>query len=162
MNLEQLKAGVNNRRPVKFHGETLTLRVLNEDELAQCRIDSLAYVRKVDLDDDGMTVDLVLRQLYVALSDDAGKRLAPTLDKFKAGLTRSEREYLVNEYLAVERECSPDLSKMGEEEFEELVEEVKKNQDLLWNPSSSGLLRRLATFLDSRPPSLPTDSGSTC
>jgi hypothetical protein len=152
MDLERLKAGVANSRPVTLHGEILTLRVLTEAELLKCRADALAFIRKQELDEESLLVDNVLRQLYLALSDGEGNRLAPTVVAFKERLTRGEREYLVAEYLELERECAPDLDAMGEEEFEGLVEEVKKNPDMLLSPSSTDLLRRLLRYLACRQP----------
>lgn len=152
MDLERLKAGVSNSRPVTLHRGKLTMRVLSEAELLRCRADALAFVRKYELDEEALMVDNVLRQLYVSLTDEEGKPLGRTVDDFKAGLTRAEREVLVAEYLELERECAPDLDAMTEEEFERLAEEVKKNPAMLLSPSSTDLLRRLGRYLASRPP----------
>lgn len=151
MNLEQLKAGVSNTKAVSFNGVDLRLRLLSEAELLQCRADALAFQQKNGLDDEGMVVDLVLRQLYLALDDGEGKRLAASVIEFKQQMTRPEREYFVTAYLELEKECSPSLQAMSMEEFETLREELKKNPDLILSTSNTGALKRLVRYLENQP-----------
>lgn len=160
--LEKLKLGVDNTKMIPLMEEQIRLRVLTDDELLKCRADALAYAETLGLDAEGMTVDMAIRQLYKAATDVEGKPLAGTYEKFRGLLTRRWREYLIGEYLELERECSPSLDRLTEEEFEQLLEEVKKSPDLLRNSSNTNLLRRLARYLENRPArSLPA-SGSTC
>lgn len=150
MDLERLKAGTANTRTVELHGASVVVRVLTEWEILEARAAALAFAEKIGLDHEGMTVDLCLRQLYAALTDAEGKKLAVTFERFRSLMTRREREYLIGHYLELEKECAPDLEAMTAEEFEAISEEVKKSPDMLLSVSSAGLLRRLAGYLESR------------
>jgi hypothetical protein len=153
MNLEQLKAGVNNSKDVSLCGGLFRLRVLSEAELLQCRADALKDAVRTGQDDEGTMVTQVLRQLYLALDDGEGKRPAASFGQFTRLITRAEREYLVDEYLSLERECSPALETMTEDEFNGILDGVKKSPDLFLNVSNTDLLRRLARYLENLPPS---------
>lgn len=148
--LERLKAGVNNTRSVLFLGETLTLRVLSEAELQQCRSGAEQVRGSLGLDDETVMLETVLRQLYKAVTDSEGKALSETFDSFKAAISRSEREYLVDQYLELEQECSPCPEMLTVPEYEQLKEEVKKSPDMLLSPSSIALLKKLTAYLASQ------------
>lgn len=150
MNLEQLKAGVRNTRELPLHGGNVRMRVLSEDELLQCRTDALAHAQRTGLDDEGMMLDQVIRQLYLALDDGDGNKLAGTVGDFKKHLSRPDRVYLTGEYLALEKECSPSLSSMTKVEFDETLEAIKKNPDLILKPSNFDMLKRLVRYLESQ------------
>lgn len=151
MTLEQLKAGISNSKEVTLCGGIFRMRVLSEGELLQCRADALKFAEKVGLDDEGVMIEQVLRQLYLALIDEDGKRASASVEKFKQSITRAERGYLVDEYLSLEQECSPALATMTEDEFNDILDGVKKSPDSFLNASNTGLLRRLARFLENRP-----------
>ncbi len=148
--LERLKAGTSNTTTVQFLGEDVTIRILSEAELQQCRAVGMKVIEAAELDDEALMVEIALQQLYLAVSDADGNRLAKTYAAFKALLSRSEREYLVGEYLELERACSPSLTTMTDEEFQALEMEVKKTPDLLLNASGIDLLKKLCRYLAGR------------
>lgn len=150
MLLEKLKAGVNNRRTVPFHGAALTMRVLSESELQLCRSDAMEHAARLKLDDEGLYNEISLRQLFSCLTDPEGRRLAESMDSFRQHMSRTDREYLIDEYLALEKECSPSLEKMTEDEFAAILEDAKKNPDSLLSGSGIATLRRLVRYLESR------------
>lgn len=151
MLLEKLKAGVKNVRDVAFYGHVVRLRILSEDELQRCRTEAQTHAAKLKLDEEGTYAEIALRQLYLSLADPDGGRVAESADAFRRLVTRADREYLIAEYLALERECSPALAALTEEEFARIREDVKKNPDSILSGSNTALLRRLTAFLESRP-----------
>lgn len=148
--LEKLKAGIKNNKEVPFHGGVLKIRVLSEDDLQQCRVEANRYAIKNELEDESLINEIAIRQLYIAVSDADGNKLADSIDAFRKAITRKEREYLVDEYLSLENECSPSLSAMTEDEFNRIAEEAKKDPFFLLSRSNTGLLRRLIRYLESR------------
>jgi len=150
MILEKLKAGTSNTRMVDFCGVTLKLRLLSEAEIQQCRVESQSYAKKKELDEENEAIENALRQLFVALSDQEGNRCAENIDSFRKLLTRVDREYLVEEYLLLEKDSWPSLPGMERPEFEEILEAVKKSPDSVLNSSNTSTLRRLIGYLESR------------
>jgi hypothetical protein len=148
--LEKLKAGIKNSKEAPFHGSALKIRVLSEDELQQCRIDANRYAVKHELDEESLYNEIAVRQLYMAVSDADGNKLAADIDSFRKLITRKEREYLIDEYLHLENECSPSLSVITEDEFNRIAEEAKKDPFFLLSRSNTDLLRRLLRYLENR------------
>ena len=159
--LEKLKAGVNNIRIIPFMGAKLRVRVLSEAEIQQCRADALEFANTAGLDEEGLYTEIALRQLYVSLSDEAGKPVADTIESFRKSLNRSEREHFTDKYLELEKEGSPGLEDMEQEEFDRILEAEKKSPGSLLSSSNTGLLRRVLRYLESLPASSPAASGST-
>jgi hypothetical protein len=76
-------------------------------------------------------------------------------------LTRDEKKLLADEYMSFERECSPSPDNLSNDEFDRLVEQVKKTPgETTGSITSISTLRRLVTFLASPPANLPADNGS--
>jgi len=148
MMLEKLKAGIKNTRDVNFHGATLKLRLLSESEILQCRLDTVAYAKKMDLDEESQATENARRQLFTVLSDSDGNRVADNIDSFRDLLTRGEREYLVEEYLFLENECLPSVPGMEQAEFDDILELVKKSPESILNALNTATLRRLTTYLE--------------
>lgn len=150
MILERLKAGVNNTRDISFLGTTLRLRLLTEAEILKCRLDTLTYAEKNDLDEESQAIENARRQLFTVLHDKEGNPVAESIDSFRDLLTRSEREYLVEEYLLLENECTPSIPGMEKPEFDDILEQVKKNPESILNPLNTATLRRLIIYLESQ------------
>ena len=150
MMLEKLKAGTKNTRDVNFHGITLKLRLLSEAEILQCRLDTVAYAKNKDLDEESQATENARRQLFTVLSDTEGNRIAENIDSFRDLLTRGEREYLIEEYLLLENDCLPSVPGMERAEFEDILAMVKKSPESLLNASNTATLRRLTTYLENQ------------
>lgn len=148
MLLEKLKAGTKNTRDVNFHGITLKLRLLSEAEILQCRLDTGAYAKNKDLDEESQATENARRQLFTVLSDVEGNRVAENIDSFRDLLTRGEREYLIEEYLLLENDCSPSVPGMERAEFDDILEEVKKSPESILSASNTATLRRLVNYLE--------------
>ncbi|EKD36408.1 MAG: hypothetical protein ACD_75C01523G0010 [uncultured bacterium] len=150
MILERLKAGVKNTRDIAFHGTALKLRLLSEAEILNCRLDTLTYAEKNNLDEESQAIENARRQLFTVLSDAEGNRVAESIDSFRDLLTRSEREYLVEEYLLLENECTPSVPGMEKAEFNDILDLVKKKPESILSTSNTATLRRLIIYLESR------------
>jgi len=151
MILEKLKAGVKNSKPIDFHGTQLKIRLLSEAEMQRCRLDAKAYALHKELDEESEVIEKVLQQLYLALSDMAGNMCADTIDSFRKLITRGEREYLIEEYLQLESECLPSVPGMTAPEFDDILDEVKKNPNSVMNSSNIFTLKRLISYLERQP-----------
>jgi hypothetical protein len=149
--LEKLKAGVNNFRQIEFCGEMLKMRLLSESELQQCRSEAQAYAKVKQLDEESQFTEMALRQLFLAVTDNDGNKIADSLDSFRQLITRVEREFLIDEYLALEQDSLPSLPSMKDLEFEQILEEVKKSPDSVLNSSNTFTLRRLLSYLENQP-----------
>lgn len=150
MILEKLKAGIKNTRPVDFHGTPLTIRLLSEGEMQQSRLEAQAYSKKKDLDEESEIIEKALRQLFIALSDEEGNKIAENIDSFRNLVTRGEREFFIEEYLFLERESLPSVPGMDQSEFQDILDEVKKNPDLVLNGSNIYTLKRLISYLENQ------------
>lgn len=150
MILERLKAGIKNTRDVDFHGTPLKLRLLSEAEILKCRLDTVAYSKKNELDEETQAMENARRQLFTVLSDTEGNRVAESIDSFRDLLTRGEREYLIEEYLFLENECLPSVPGMERAEFDDILELVKKSPESILSVSNTATLRRLTTYLENQ------------
>lgn len=157
--LERLKAGTYNTVDVQFYGETLKIRLLSEAELAQARIEAHAYAKQNNLDEESLYREIALRQLFMALADSNGNKLAPNIDKFRSLLTRVETDYLIERYMELEESVQP-AKLLDDVEFEKLVEEIKKSPTTALSGLNIDTLRRLIIFLVNQQPNSRSDSGS--
>ena len=166
--LEQIKKGTDNTRTSKYPGssETIILHVLSEGarQDAQFAAEHLFKSKGIDISlssVDAYEAEKTLQMLYRAVTDAEGKPLTRTVDEFRRLITIEEKNILVDEYLAFEKECSPNTDVMNDDELELLFEEVKKKPESLGNFSSIAIARQLISYLANRPqPSLP-GNGST-
>jgi hypothetical protein len=168
--LEKLKAGKRNVRELPFPGteQTVILQVLNSQDLQDAIFAAERRFKGAEMETSGTAYDAYQAEratqiLFRALRDpeDPKKPLAATADEMRKLLQNEETELLLKEYLDFERECSPNILKMTDEDFEALWEDIKKNPLLSSSSLSSAALRGLITFLASRPAKSQTDSGST-
>lgn len=167
--LEKLKAGTNNRKTVKWPGtdEDIIVRVLSDAERQAASFDTERLFKQQCIEPSMSTIDVYEAEkttqiLFRALSDTGGKPLADSINEFRDKITIAEKDILVDEYNDLEKECSPDPGKMSDEEFNSLIEELKKNpMQTISSVSNMRTARRLITFLANRLPSLQPDNGST-
>lgn len=166
--LERLKKGTDNKKGIVFPGtsEEVVVSVLSEGARQDAGFAAEQHFKRRDIEISLSTVDAyeaekTLQMLYRALSDQEGNPLARTVDEFRNRITVDEKDRLVEEYLAFEKECSPDPETMNEAELEALIEEIKKKPEMIGSFSNIGTARQLISCLVNRLPSLLPDSGST-
>lgn len=165
--LERLKKGPENKKIIKYPGtsEDIVIRVLSEGARQEAQFAAEHQFKSKDVEISMSTVDAyeaekTLQMLYRALSDQDGKPLARTITEFRQLITIDEKNILVDEYLAFEKECSPNPETLSQSEMEQLVEEIKKKPEILGNFSSIAMLRQLTSYLVNRPQNSLPGSGS--
>lgn len=165
--LEQLKKGTDNKKTISFPGtsEEVVVSVLSEGARQDAQFATEQHFKRKEIEVSMSTVDAyesekTIQMLYRALSDQEGKPLAGTVDEFRNLLTVDEKDRLVDEYLAFENECSPNIETMSESELENLYQEIKKKPETIGNFSSIGTARQLISYLVNRLASSPPGSGS--
>jgi hypothetical protein len=162
--LERLKAGTKNTKTVKFPGteEDVVIRILSEADRVEAHFAAERYFQAAKIEVSGTTVEAyeaekTLQMIYRAINDMEGSRLARTVDDFRKGLSRPEKDFLVDEYLALEAECVPGDG----EDLDSLVETLKKSPEEISSIGSIFTARRLITSLVNQLSSLQRDNGST-
>lgn len=167
--IEKLKAGKRNVKIIKFPGtdQNVMLQVLSNAETQEAVFASERRFKAEDIVVDKTTLDAYQDErttqiLFRALRDpqDAKKAFAASADELRASLTKDEKDILVTELDAFQDECSPNIVKISDEEFDTLWESLKKSPETVSSFLSSAMLKRLLLYLASRPATLPTDSGS--
>lgn len=166
--LAQLKAGRDALATVDINGVTLGLRILVEQDYtdAQLAADALLIKHETELSlatgetfESEKMIQLIARMV---VDPATRKPVFATADVARETLHRHDKDKIAEKYLEHERKFSPSYRTMGDTEFAELLEEVKKNPETTrLNDLSGDLLRRLITSLASQPSKSPKDSGST-
>lgn len=166
--LERLKRGTENKKTIKFPGtETnIQIRVLSEAERQAAHFAAEQHFKRQGIDVSMATVEAyeaekTIQMLYRALSDEEGKALAHTPMRFAELLTIDEKSALVDEYMAHEKDCSPNPETLSEEEIDEIFESLKKNQTIPGNVSNIAIARQVIISLANRLRTLQQASGST-
>lgn len=160
--LDKIRAGIRNQTEIFWPGtqEKVRLRVLSKEEIllaiaaAQSRFDFLKIpiaFHTVEAFEDEKTIQM----LYRALSDaENGKPLSPSVDVFRATVTKDEASELVQAYEAWEAEVSPNSERMDDAQFASFYEALKKKpEEIAGCVSSIALARRLLVSLASPPTS---------
>lgn len=173
--LEKLKAGKKNVKVIDFPGmepaETIGISVLTEAETQAAAMETERLFKKAGLDftagiSDAYQAEQNTQLLFHALvepalsGDGSHRPYFKTVDEFRSLITRTIKDALTDEYNAWEQECGPNPLTLSDQELEAVFEDVKKNPQ-----HGSGLsistLRKLVTYLASRPAASPEASGST-
>jgi len=164
--LEKIKAGTQNYVECAWPKTDVRvrIRVLNNQDIldASMAADNIFRAAGVDVSMQNIKVyeaEKNVQHLYRACTDLDGKPLAPSISQFRQQLTVSDKEWLIEQYNELDRECNGSVDTMPDDVFDTLVESVKKNPDTLSNVSSISTLRRLARFLAAALSSSQTGSG---
>jgi hypothetical protein len=166
--LERLKKGSDNKRSLPYPGtkETVVIHVLSEGERQDAQFAAEHHFKKNDIEVSMSTVDAyeaekTLQMLYRAVHDADDKPLAHSVDEFRGLIDVEEKNALVDEYLAFEKECSPNPNLMSVQEIDALIEDLKKKPETVGSVSSMHIAQQLITSLVSRLQSLQAGNGST-
>ena len=168
--LEKLKAGKRNIKVVAFPGTEakVGIRVLTLQDEQDAAFATEQVFKAEEIVYSSATVEPYEREktiqlLWRALRDpeNPDRPFADTVEELRELMTTEEKDILVDEYMAHQSECSPSLDSITDEEFEGLLEEVKKSPELVSSSSDICLLRRLASTLAVRLATLQTESSST-
>jgi hypothetical protein len=144
------------------------LQILSNADCQQAAFDTERTFRAEEIvyqqsTKDAYEDELTAQILFRALRDPGAPKepLTKTVLELKQLLTREQKDALVLEYEAFEQECSPQLVKMTNQEFDELWEALKKSPESRLSFLNIGMQRRLLLYLASRPAISQTDSSST-
>lgn len=134
--LSKLKAGTNNRKMIRFPGtdQEIQLRIISDAQYQQARIETERHFQKLKVEPsmtlaDAFEAEETTQVLYRALQTKDEKPLANTVDEFREIIKCPEKDFLANEYLEFERECSPNPEKLFENEFDSLISDIKKKPE---------------------------------
>lgn len=167
--LEKLKAGTRNTKTIKFPGtsQDVLIKVLSNADLQDAAFATEMLFKSkgiemsmsiVDAYEDEKTTQI----LYRALRDpiDQTKPITASIDEFKSLITKAEKDKLVDEYITLEQECSPNIDSMSEADMHAFLDELKKSPETLGNVSNIITARRLISFLVSQLQNSQKDNGS--
>jgi len=154
--LAKLKAGIKNRKTIKFPGtdQDVVLRVLSEAELQDAALaaDQHFKAKKVDIGfstADELEAEQTLQVIYRSIKDASGNPIVDSVDEFRNLITSEEKSILTENYQSLEQECSP--REMSAKKFDDLLENVKKNPEMtVGSVSNITTARRLIICLVSQ------------
>lgn len=168
--LAKLKAGKENRKCVNFPGtETqIALHVLSEAQEQEAEFAATSLFQSSSIvighhNIDAYQSENTLQKLFLSCRNpDTGDRIAENIAEFKKHLTTAERDLLVEAYNDLVQECNPSPQTMPQDDFDALVDEVKKKpQQTIGSISSISTLKRLALCMAEQLATSPKGSGST-
>jgi hypothetical protein len=152
--LEKLKAGRAAIRRVPIGAVVLGLRVLTEQDYQAAHLAAVEALRVAGLELDMASAELFESEkashlLALALVDpDTGAAITSSAKAVRESLSREEQAYVIEEYMAHEKQFAPSPRTLSDAEFAELLEEVKKSpQTPRLNASSSATLKKLIATL---------------
>lgn len=144
----------------------IAVRVLTQVEILECldagrndAVVNLSRPREIDAYQYGL-IRLLLKSVH-KVPEDGNKLSEPFFAKYEdiTELSKDEVEKLVEFYESVQEKYSPVQKVETPEDFQKLVEEVKKNKTF-GNSLSSQMLRKLVSYLIESSEISPTDNGS--
>ena len=152
--LEKLKHAASQRHTVQLGDASLQLRLLTEQDYATAGM--ATHQAFADITMTATSAELYERHLanellaLTVLDAEDGEPAFASAAELASTLTREQKAYLLEEYLAFEREFSP--ARMTDQAFLALLDEVKKTpQTTRLNDSSTATLKRLVRCLASPP-----------
>ena len=153
--LDKLKQGQNNVRTVNLNGAYVGLRLLAEQDHHDAQLATINALKAAGITDyttataDIYESEAAAQLLLRAMVDpDTKEQAGGSIQILRKVLTREQRNYLIKEYNEHEKECSPDINNMSEEQFRELFETLKKSPDTIaWDDLSSETAKRLLRTL---------------
>lgn len=157
--LSRLKAGKNNFKVIKYPGtdEKAGMALLSLDESQDAVIAADLYLAEAGIKFDTFTAEIYSDEVNTQLlfrilreHDDHKRPYASSVDEIRKHVTKAEKDALIEEYNQFERDCSPRLADITEEELDSLLSEVKKSPETL-NFLDTPTLKRLITFSAGRP-----------
>jgi hypothetical protein len=168
--LKKIKAGQANRRRLRWPGTDIDieLRLLS----VQDSLDASLAADRLYKDNENAVgfhnvseyqLEKTIQQLYRAcVEPGTNTPVVDSIAEFRRLVNGRERDMLVDEYSALDSECNPSPDTMSADEFDALVQNLKKKpSETTGSISSLSTLRRLCTFLASQPAHSPADSGCT-
>jgi hypothetical protein len=165
--LLRIKRGILNHKIIQWPGTQtgIRLNLLSEADSFDAITDAdlLFQAKKVPVlfhNVNAFENEKSVQLLYRAIkTPDTNEPVASSITEFRRMMSNEDRELLIAEYNALVVECSPSPTNMPAEEFDRMVESLKKNAlKTVGSISSILTLKRLALYLVEIA-NLPKDSG---
>lgn len=166
--LSIFKAGTDNHKLVKWPGteHPVAIKILSQKDLQDAAFSTERMFKSEKIDVGILTaeeyeVEKSIQILFRCLRDPKNleEPVAPNIAEFRKALTREERRLLTDEYLGFESECSPAIDGLSKEDFDKLLQDLKKNpQQILSSITDIGMLKKLLLFMANPPVKLPADN----
>lgn len=166
--LKIIKAGTKNKTIINFPGtdKKVELRLLSNQDTLDATADSEKLFKHLGIVPEFYNInswenERAIQMLYRALHNpEDGSPISPDIASFRNMTTNEERRDLIDAYDALTAECNPSPDVLSSEEFDALIESVKKNPETtIGSCSNLQTLRRLALFLAKLLASSRTDNG---
>ena len=154
--LSKLKAGKLNHKDICYPGTDRQIRLvlLSEQDTLDSALAADRLFKKEDVavafhNINAFENEKSTQMLYRSCRNiETGDKIADSITDFRQLLTNEERNVLISEYNLLAAECNPDPVEMPAEEFDALVETIKKNpSQTIGSISSLKTLKRLSLFL---------------
>lgn len=166
--LQRLKQGSAATKMVMWPGtkQGVLMHVLSQQEHQDATFATERLFKSDKIDVNLVTAneyesEQVTQMLYRALRDPEKPQepIASSITDFRRALTKDEKKYISDEYLAFESEISPSPDNLSNDEFDKLLSDLKKNaSQTVGSISSTATLKKLLLTMASQPPSVPLDS----
>ncbi|HEX2958024.1 MAG TPA: hypothetical protein VHO70_14415 [Chitinispirillaceae bacterium] len=166
--LSRIKAGLKNHKILLYPGTDVQVRMnlLSEADTldAIAAADQMFKAKKLEVTFHTVNAfenEKAVQMLYRALRDaDNVEPLVSSIADFRKLLTSEYRTALIEEYNSLSEECSPSPVTLSADEFDRLIETVKKNpRETIGNTSSLSTLRKLTLSLAEELASLQKANG---
>lgn len=124
--LQNLRMGKKMVYEIQMGNQTIPMRVLSMDEEAAVRREGFKQAAQNGGDENDKNV--MIQKATIRLATTMGKGQAPFIgDILLNRMTTDEHTYLYNEYINIRDRVNPNLEQIDGEEFQALVECLKKN-----------------------------------
>jgi hypothetical protein len=167
--MQTMKLGTGQFKVIKWPGTetSVAMRILSMHDKTEAAAATEQYYKSIKIESRLTTesffdTERAIQSLYKALRDpqDMSKPICDSVTTFRKSISTADLNTLYLEYCTWEKDCSPSPENLTEEEFDLLVEDIKKNPEkILLSTYSSSMLRRLIATLASQPVSLPVLNG---
>ncbi len=158
--LAKLKSGKRNHIDTVFPGTDASLRIqilsnqeILDSSIAADRVFKLADIQITFQNSNEYQNEKNTQQLFRACVDpETEKPFAADILEFRKLTTSEERDCLIDEYNKLSQDTNPSPENMAHDEFDAIVEAVKKNpKETIGNISSTRLLKKLLHSMASQP-----------
>ncbi|MGD0342876.1 MAG: hypothetical protein ABSA76_14330 [Bacteroidales bacterium] len=167
--LAVIKKGTDNNKLIKWPGTDtpVILKILSEQERLDASLATERLFKSEKVEANLMTADQyesekTIQMLYRALRcpDNLDTPLCPNISQFRKALSREDMKMLITEYLGYESLCSPSPENLSSEDFDRLLQDLKKNATATTtNITSLCTARKLLLILAAPPQVLPPVNG---
>jgi len=153
--LEKLRQGTAVYKDVEIPGspgDFIRVKLLSEDDELQATLaaDKIFDGHKVGFENVRMyDAEIETQMLYRSLKDPStGNGISKNITDFRSAFTPEMKEYFITELDNLRKEFSPSLDKMSPEDYDKLMEDLKKKpEEIVGSVSNIDLAKRLILSL---------------